>query len=236
MKLNVVEMGNGPRTAILVHGLLSDHGAWCRVAPAMVERGFRVLMPELRGHGVSPRGDYDPQSWADDLVETLPAGADLAIGHSLGGMALALAVDRLRPQRAVYVDPAWKIAAEGHERNRAEFRAELGWDANRLRVAHPRWADEDIVARAASLKRMDPRCIDSLLPGGGHDHMPRTTAIPALVMLADPSDLVPPDDVEVLRRGGFDVITVPGTGHSIFRDDPEGFLAALDAWLESPKP
>lgn len=231
MKLNVVELGDGPRTAILVHGLLSDHGAWCRVAPAMVDRGYHVLMPELRGHGLSPRGPYDPRSWAGDLVETLPAGADLAVAHSLGGMSLALAVDRLRPKRAVYVDPAWKVSAEGHERSRTAFRAQLDWDAARLRTANPRWSDEDVIARAASLKRMDPLCIDGLLPGRGHDHMPRTTSIPALVMLADPSDLVPPADAQALRRGGFDVVTVPGAGHSIFRDDFAGFMKALDAWL-----
>ena len=236
MRLNVVEVGAGPKTAILIHGLLSDSGAWCRVAPAMVDRGYHVLMPELRGHGRSPRGDYTPEAWADDLVESLPTGADLAVGHSLGGLSLALAVDRLAPRLAVYVDPAWKVSAEGHERSRAEFRGQLGWDAPQLRTAHPRWADEDVAARAASLKRMDPRCIDGLLPGGGHDHSPARASVPSLVMLADPSDLIPPADAERLRQAGFDVVTVSGAGHSIFRDDFDGFMHALDAWLERRGP
>src|SRR5690242_478162 len=232
MKLNIVELGGGPKTAILIHGLLSDSGAWCRVAPAMVERGYHVLMPELRGHGRSPRGEYTPAAWADDLVESLPTGADLAIGHSLGGLSLALAADRLAPRLAVYVDPAWKVSAEGHERSRAEFRGQLEWDAAKLRAAHPRWADEDVAARAASLKRMDPRCIDGLLPGGGHDHSAARASVPSLVMLADPSDLIPPADAERLRQAGFDVVTVSGAGHSIFRDDFDGFMHALDAWLD----
>jgi pimeloyl-ACP methyl ester carboxylesterase len=231
MRLHVAEAGDGPRTAILVHGLTSDHGGWCRVAPALVERGYRVLMPDLRGHGVSPRGDYTPQHWAGDLVESLPAGADLAIGHSLGGMSLALAVERLRPELAVYVDPAWKLTAEQHQRWAADFRAQLGWDESQLRKARPRWSEKDIAARMVSVSRFDPRCIEGLLPGEGQDHMPSAPATKSLVMLADPSELVPPGDADLLRRAGFDVVSVPGSGHSIFRDDLDGFLAALDAWL-----
>lgn len=197
----------------------------------MVERGYRVVMPDLRGHGVSPRGEYTPQAWADDLVESLPAGVDLAIGHSLGGMSLSLAVGRLHPARAVYVDPAWKMTAAQHERYRRDFREQLGWDASQLRAAHLRWAEEDIVARVASMARFDQPCIDGLLPGGGHDHMPTDRSTPSLVMLADPSDVVPPSDAELLRAAGFDVEYVAGSGHSIFRDDLEGFLACLDDWL-----
>ena len=188
-------------------------------------------MPDLRGHGLSPRGEYTPRAWADDLFETLPSGVDLAIGHSLGGMSLGLAVDRLGPRRAVFVDPAWKLTSEQHRRYALQFHEELTWDENSLRLEHPRWADEDIEARIASMARFDPRCIEGLLPGPGHDHAPRSPSTKSLVILADPSDLVPPPDADALRRAGFDVVAVPRSGHSIFRDDLPGFLAALDAWL-----
>lgn len=233
MKLHLTETGSGSRTAILVHGLLSDHGAWCRVAPAMVERGYHVLMPDLRGHGFSPRGGYTPEAWAGDLVETLPRGVDLAIGHSLGGMALALAVAQLEPRRAVFVDPAWKLTADQHRHSAAVFKAQLGWEESQLRAANPRWSDQDIAARLASMSRFDPRCIDGIVPGGGHDLAPRSPATTSLVMLADPSDLVPPPDADTLRKAGFDVVAVPGAGHSIFRDDLAGFLRALDEWLDA---
>jgi len=231
LRLHLTEVGNGDRTTILVHGLHSDHGAWCRVAPALVDRGYHVVMPDLRGHGLSSRGDYRPQAWAEDLVDSLPRGSDLAIGHSLGGLSLALAADRLAPHRAVYVDPAWKMSAEQHHRYAPDFRAQLSWDEDRLRAEHPRWADADIAARLASLSRFDPACVDGLLPGAGHDYAPKAPSTKSLVMLADPSDLVPPNDAAALRGAGFDVVTVTGSGHSIFRDDLEGFLAALDAWL-----
>jgi pimeloyl-ACP methyl ester carboxylesterase len=108
MKLNVHEWGTGDRTALLIHGLFADHQNWYRVGPALAERGYRVIAPDLRGHGASPRGAYSPELWAADLVESLPKNADLAIGHSLAGMALALAAKELAVRRAIYVDPTWK--------------------------------------------------------------------------------------------------------------------------------
>src|ERR1700685_3993853 len=83
MKLNVHEWGIGDRTALLIHGLFADHQNWYRVGPALAERGYRVIAPDLRGHGASPRGTYSPELWAADLIESLPKNADLAIGHSL---------------------------------------------------------------------------------------------------------------------------------------------------------
>lgn len=232
MKLHLTETGDGQRTAVLVHGLLSDHRAWCRVGPILVERGYRVLAPDLRGHGLSPRGEYAPKAWGDDLMETLPRGVDVAIGHSLGGMSVALAMEWLAPRRAVFVDPAWKMTPDQHFHYAREFRAQLVWDESRLRAEHPRWSDEDIASRLASIGRCDPACIDGLLPGPGHDHAPRSPSTKSLVMLADPSDLVPAKDADALQRAGFEVVTVPGSGHSIFRDDLGGFMAALEAWLE----
>ena len=56
MKLHVTEWGEGPRTAVLIHGITSEGATWGRVAPRLAERGYRMLAPSLRGHGPSPRG------------------------------------------------------------------------------------------------------------------------------------------------------------------------------------
>ncbi|MFE4640954.1 alpha/beta fold hydrolase, partial [Streptomyces sp. NPDC056730] len=111
MRLHTRTWGEGDRVALLIHGIMADHRTWRRVGPALAARGLRVIAVDLRGHGATGRGDhsgdYAMELFADDLVETLPAGADVAIGHSLGGLALSLAVARLAPERAVYSDPAW---------------------------------------------------------------------------------------------------------------------------------
>lgn len=111
VQLHTHTWGEGDRIALLIHGIMADHRTWRRVGPALAERGYRAIAVDLRGHGASGRGEYSPEAFADDVVETLPAGAELAIGHSLGGLTLSLAVDRLKPKRAVFSDPAWHLAA-----------------------------------------------------------------------------------------------------------------------------
>lgn len=106
--------GSGPRTAVLVHGIMTDSRTWNRVAPAVADRGYRVIAVDLRGHGASGHGEnYTPAVLAADLLETLPPAPDLAIGHSLGSAALLTALPRLRCARAIHCDPAWVKPAPG---------------------------------------------------------------------------------------------------------------------------
>jgi pimeloyl-ACP methyl ester carboxylesterase len=231
MKLHVHEWGSGDRLAVLVHGITSDSGSWVRVGPALAECGYRVLAPDLRGHGQSPRGEYGAQSWADDLVETLPASPEVAIGHSLGGLALALAVERLRPRRAVYEDPAWRVPAHTHGAAAAAFEGRKRWTREDLARENPRWSDPDLDRSLAAIAAWDPACASALLDGNGYDLIPTRPVVPSLLVLADPSALVPPELAEDLGRRGFSVVAVAGAGHSVHRDDLEGFLGALDGWV-----
>ena len=231
MKLNVHEWGTGDRVALLIHGLFADHQNWYRVGPALAERGYRVVAPDLRGHGPSPRGPYTPELWAEDLVESLPHNADLAIGHSLAGMALALAAKELAVGRAIYVDPTWKMHKEQHVSFGSTWRGQLAWTEEQWRAANPRWGAGDIKARVESMRVFDPACIEGLASGDGHDHMPERTEIPALVLVADPSPFITPEDAVMLSNRGFDVQTLKGTSHSMFREDFDVFMSAMDEWL-----
>ena len=231
MKLYVREWGSGDRVAILVHGITSDSRSWVRVGPALADRGYRVLAPDLRGHGQSPRGEYAAQSWADDLVETLPADPEVAIGHSLGGLALVLAVERLRPRRAVYEDPAWRVSGNTHEAAAAAFEARKRLAREDLANQNPRWSDADVDGSLAAIAAWDEASARGLLNGQGYDHTPMAPVVPSLVVLADPSALIPPDLAEELERRDFSVRGVPGAGHSVHRDDLEGFLGALHGWV-----
>ena len=130
MHLHVSTAGAGARTALLVHGLFSDSTCWHRLVPALVERGYRVLTPDLRGHGASPRGRYSPTDWALDLIDTFAGERiDLAIGHSLGGLSLAIAEHGLDIGRVVHLDPAWRMTAEQAAAFRAEWTSWLSWTA-----------------------------------------------------------------------------------------------------------
>jgi pimeloyl-ACP methyl ester carboxylesterase len=231
MKLHVREWGTGDRVAVLIHGITSDSTGWRRVGLELAARGYRVLAPDLRGHGLSDRGEYGAAAWADDVVESVPARPELALGHSLGGVVLALAVDRLLPARAVYEDPAWAVPAETHEAAARAFVARKAWGREEAAAANPRWSSEEIDNKLVELERWDPATTGGLLDGTAWDHTPPAPVVPSLVLLADPSALVLPDRAERLREAGFEVRVVPGAGHSIHRDDHEAFLAGLAGWI-----
>ena len=191
-----------------------------------------MLAPDLRGHGHSGRAaSYRLPEFAADLAETLPAGADVAIGHSLGGLVLSLAVDRLRPGRAIYYDPAFVIPEVAPELRKIVAEFLTSPDAAAVRAGNPRWSEADIAAEMASIARFDGMVAPQLAELGGQSFLPPLPVVPSLVQLADPSSLVPPAAAEQLRERGFEVVTVAGAGHCIHRDDLAGFFASLDGWI-----
>ncbi|GGM16678.1 hypothetical protein GCM10010129_71090 [Streptomyces fumigatiscleroticus] len=229
MRLATRVWGDGPRTAVLVHGIMTDSRTWRRVAPVIAGHGYRVVAVDLRGHGASGPADtyaadtYTPDAMAADLLDTLPSAPDLAVAHSLGSAVLLPAVPGLRCARAVHVDPAWLRRPRDLDALRAVKHA----TRQELRAAHPRWHDDDITDEQA-LATWDPASVDALrhLPG-----LPDAPAVPSLVLLAGPSERIPPAEAATLRRRGWQVRTVDGTGHTVHRDDPAGFPDGLRGWL-----
>ena len=91
LSLNVCEWGapDAP-PLVLLHGVRDHARSWDLIAAALADR-FRVLAPDLRGHGDSEHargGFYPTEAYLFDLAE-LVASQGLApftlIGHSLGG-------------------------------------------------------------------------------------------------------------------------------------------------------
>ncbi|MCX5386944.1 alpha/beta fold hydrolase [Streptomyces sp. NBC_00083] len=236
MQLNTRTWGEGDRIALLIHGIMADHRTWRKVGPALAARGYRVIAVDLRGHGASGRGEYTAELFADDLVETLPAGAELALGHSLGGLSLSLAVERLRPSRAVYSDPAWSVNTPqdtaGSEGISPDLFAQFK-SATREMVAglNPRWEDEDVDIELETLKVWDENTAFGLATMFGADLAPAKAVIPSLVQFAEASFLYDAAEAARLRARGFEVRTVKGAGHTLHRDDFEGFMASLDGWI-----
>ncbi|HWH98255.1 MAG TPA: alpha/beta fold hydrolase [Pseudolysinimonas sp.] len=112
MQLSIHDSGAGDRVAVLLHGMMSDHRAWHRVAAELAADGFRVVALDLAGHGQSPRARrYSPRLWAADVIETLgevlDGPPDLLMGHSLGALVASLVAERFTPRVAIYVDPAF---------------------------------------------------------------------------------------------------------------------------------
>lgn len=105
------EVGTG-RTVILVHGLFSDsHVNWVKFGTAakVAEQGFRVVMPDLRAHGLSGK-PHDAAHYPDgilgrdlrELVDHLGIDEFDLGGFSLGARTTVQAVgEGLTPRRAI---------------------------------------------------------------------------------------------------------------------------------------
>ena len=105
------ELGEG-RAVILLHGLFSDANMnWIRFGHAdrIASEGFRVIMPDLRAHGLSGK-PHDAEHYprgilardARELVAHLGLGEFDLGGFSLGARTTVEAVgEGMRPRRAI---------------------------------------------------------------------------------------------------------------------------------------
>ncbi|MCW2672249.1 MAG: alpha/beta hydrolase fold protein [Frankiales bacterium] len=88
-EVRYAQAGNAGPVVVLVHGIASRAAQWQHVMTVLGDR-YRVLAPDLLGHGLSakPRGDYSLGAQAcgvRDLLATLGHDRVSLVGHSLGG-------------------------------------------------------------------------------------------------------------------------------------------------------
>lgn len=101
LSVHVAEAGSG-EPLVLLHGWPQHWYCWRRVVPLLADR-YRLVMPDLRGHGWTdaPDSGYDKEQLATDLLGLLDA-MDLPrvglIGHDWGGWTGFLACLRA-PER-----------------------------------------------------------------------------------------------------------------------------------------
>ncbi|MFY1670438.1 alpha/beta fold hydrolase [Plantactinospora sp. WMMB334] len=101
--LRVRHAGEGP-PVLLIHGHPRTGATWHRVAPRLVEGGYRVVCPDMRGYGRSGKAGIVPdhaqqskRAVARDMVRLMRALGSprfAAVGHDRGCyVALRLALD-----------------------------------------------------------------------------------------------------------------------------------------------
>lgn len=83
-----VDEGRG-EVLLLLHGMAGSSQTWRSVIKPL-SRQFRVIAPDLPGHGEStkPRSDYSLGAFAAllrDLLDELGVSRATIVGHSLGG-------------------------------------------------------------------------------------------------------------------------------------------------------
>ena len=246
----------GAPPLVLVHGIGSRAESWWSVLGPLAER-FHVYAVDLRGHGGSgkPGAGYLLDDYAADLgalLDALGLERPFVLGHSLGAMTTMLwAVQQPgRAARIVLEDPPLRTepaildAFDGWmQLNAAPLEAVAFW----YQSEHPDWSWEECRRRAESITSTHPAVFAELRaaseealaqPGPGRD--PRLDALaaidaPTLLVRGDPDlgSMVGPDDVAEIAAAAPQVVVrrIPGTGHSIHREQPEAFVREVVGFL-----
>lgn len=242
--LNVASWGDPNQPACLcLHGITANASSWGGLAPRLAERGYRVLAPELRGHGESPKPatGYDLATLLADLTASVPADPVLIIGHSFGGALAQRAVldGVFAPRALILEDPV------SHQPDAAQAAAMLEWDRanlprdiDGLLRLNPRWTRVDAAGKVLSLEQVDWDAAKSAFADNAPWDLRGEAAtlaarLPTRWVLPAASRFVPDGDRDVLTDavGADAVIVIPGVGHSIHRDDPGAFLTVVDDFL-----
>ncbi|OAY70510.1 Salicylic acid-binding protein 2 [Ananas comosus] len=101
---------NTNKHVVLVHG--AGQGAWCwyKVTTRLRLSGYRVTVPDLAASGIDPRQIDEVRTFAEyseplmEILRSLPDGERVIIvGHSLGGLNIALAMEKFPEKVAAAV-------------------------------------------------------------------------------------------------------------------------------------
>ena len=90
------EVSGTGEPVVLLHGGLTHGDSWALQLPDIVEAGYRVHVPDRRGHGRSPDTDapFHYQAMAEETIaylEDVVGGPAHLVGHSDGAITILLA-------------------------------------------------------------------------------------------------------------------------------------------------
>ena len=229
------------RPLILIHGYTGS-AAWSwiesGIADRMAARGYRVIMPDLRGHGGSSRphdaAAYPPDALADDglaLIEQLGLDDYDLGGYSLGGRTVIRLLARgATPRRAVAAGQGLEAVAGASQRGdnyRRLFRGFGTFEPGSPERGMQDWITSSGGDPAALVRVLDTQVDTSL------DELARVT-VPTLIMTGaeDGHDRTAEALARALPAGRY--LQLPGN-HLTASQAPE-FEAALAAFLAGADP
>jgi pimeloyl-ACP methyl ester carboxylesterase len=258
-KVHELGQAAGP-TLVLLHGL-SDSGLCWPDAVRRWRHDYRIVAPDARGHGESPR--FDPATGGSnrfvdmvaDALLLLEALADqggqrpILVGHSMGA-GVAATVLTTRPdlvRAAVLEDPPWFTTLDGGARPPATetlqqsvqpFRDDLEAALARGRSELPLWPEIELRPWAVSKAQLDPLLTDREQIARQAPWIEVAAAItrPTLVVTGglDEAVLVSARSRQRLADLGsqhIEVEVVTGAGHTVRRDFAGAYHQVVDPWI-----
>lgn len=237
---------------VLLHGSPTDRRVWAPQARELAAAGFRVVLPDLRGHGESPLGEgpatveaMSADVWA--LADELRLERFVLGGFSFGGW-VAMDMARQRPERilgliladtgaepdtpkerAARPEQAARVRREGLHvddyRERVLTTETLDNDPEVWRAARETMAAVSVEGRARAIEGMAAR----------PDFRPAlaTLKIPALVIVGAEDPITPPalaHEMHKLLAGSF-LQEVEGASHLSTLEAPGVVSQAILNWM-----
>lgn len=228
MRLATLTFGAGDRNLLLLHGITSNAAGWWRVGEDLAADGWRVVAPDLRGHGdTGPAPSYLFAEHADDVL-ALGDHWDAVLGHSMGAAVAVLAAtaDPEWTDGLILQDPAIAMPSDVDE--------VIGWllddyrrpiTPERLAVESPRWERRDAAAKAAALLAAPPEMVEATIRANWPWMLLGETAalaVPTVIIGSDPATggLLPMTIGRWLAEANPLIFyeTIPGSSHSAHRD------------------
>jgi 3-oxoadipate enol-lactonase len=254
VNLHYSEQGQGPTPLVLLHGYPLSSAIWQEQANSLSNE-YRVITPDLRGHGQSPapEGVYEMELMARDvfaLLDTLGIQKAAIMGHSMGGYA-TLAAYRLAPERFLALGLIGSQAgADSEEARQGRFNtAEKVFMEGSSVVANamvpklfaPTFPLDDPIAEQAkqmilstkssgiigTLKGMAARADSGpLLP---------QIKVPVLLITGDKDQIVPPSRAEAMASAipGATLATIENAGHMMMMEQPQATAMAIRNFMSA---
>ncbi len=237
---------DGP-VLLLLHSLGSSAAVWEPILPALVAAGFRVVRPDMRGHGQTPAlpGPYTIDALARDalaVLEQLGIRGASVVGLSIGGL-IAQQLAFLAPDRVdalALIDTALSIPPADLWRERAAA-VRAGGMAAIVDSVVARWLTASAPAHARETLRAmvlatDPEGYASCGEAIGAADLHEQSAglrVPTLVLVGAEDPATPVVSAEKLRDAiaGARLEIIDGASHVPTAEQPAAVAGALLRFL-----
>jgi pimeloyl-ACP methyl ester carboxylesterase len=246
--------GDGP-PVVLLHPFPASHELWHPAIQSLTSR-YRLILPDLRGHGVSEagQGPATMEKHVGDLARMLDdaeVGRAAFAGVSIGGYALFEFWRRYRGRVAslAFIDTKAQPDNDQARGNRLQSAADVlekgveqfvdGMVPKLFGETTQRTRPDLIDAARKLMLKMSPQDISLVQRGMAErpDSVPtlKTINVPTLVIVGDEDTLSTPADAELMRQNipGAQMRVIPRAGHYAVWEQPEDMGRVLRQFLDT---